>query len=187
MNTKCKGKNLIATGIALIVALTLFFVPMTAFAADTTTKVTVENVKEIALTTVGGGTVTKCEMENKDGRSVYDITVIHGDKKYEMNINASTAKLTNYTINTIDQSGNSTTFSSSSLSTSTQSSTSEIISSKAQSIALARVGGGIVTKCKTDYEHRRLVYEVEIRYNGWEYEIDIDAATGEVVKYETDD
>lgn len=70
---------------------------------------------------------------------------------------------------------------------------SEITAEKAKEIALSEVGGGTITRWKRDHKHhhkhRKQVYEIEIRYNGREYEIDIDAETGNIVKfkYEIDD
>lgn len=43
-----------------------------------------------------------------------------------------------------------------------------------------------VRKLKFDYEDGRPVYEGEIRYNGWEYDFEIDAVTGKIVKWEKD-
>ncbi len=60
---------------------------------------------------------------------------------------------------------------------------------KAKSIALSRVRGANnshVRKLKFDYEDGRPVYEGEIRYNGWEYDFEIDAVTGKIVKWEKD-
>ena len=37
-----------------------------------------------------------------------------------------------------------------------------------------------------DYDDGRSVYEIEIRYEYAEYEIEIDAATGDIVKMEKD-
>ncbi|GHV31757.1 hypothetical protein FACS1894167_14420 [Synergistales bacterium] len=64
---------------------------------------------------------------------------------------------------------------------------SEITAEKAKEIALSKVGGGTVVECKLDYEHGKQVYEIEIRYNGRKYEVDVDVATGNIVKYEIDD
>jgi len=58
---------------------------------------------------------------------------------------------------------------------------------RAKEIALAKVGGGTVKEIDLDYEHGQLVYEIEVKYNGREYEIKIDAVTGEIVKYKIDD
>lgn len=38
-------------------------------------------------------------------------------------------------------------------------------------------------RCELDWEHGLMVYEVEFSANGYEYDYDIDAATGEVVKH----
>ena len=60
---------------------------------------------------------------------------------------------------------------------------------RAKAIALSRVKGANkshLRKIKFDYEDGRPVYEGEIRYNGWEYEFDIDAVTGKIVKWERD-
>lgn len=69
--------------------------------------------------------------------------------------------------------------------TTTQSkSTADIGAEKAKQIALKEVPGATVVKCERDYEHGALVYELEL-YNGrWEYDIDIDGATGTILKME---
>ena len=57
---------------------------------------------------------------------------------------------------------------------------------KAIKIALKRVPGANqshVADVHLDREHGRMVYEGEIYYNGMEYEFDIDAVTGEIVKW----
>lgn len=43
-----------------------------------------------------------------------------------------------------------------------------------------------LTGTDMDYEHGRMVYEVEFIYNNLEYEYEIDATTGEVVDYKTE-
>ena len=60
---------------------------------------------------------------------------------------------------------------------------------KAISIALKKVKGAKnsnVTDVHLDRENGRMVYEGEIHYNGIEYEFDIDAVTGEIVKWKVD-
>lgn len=46
--------------------------------------------------------------------------------------------------------------------------------------------GTMRKKCKLDFENGRKVYEVEFISGGMEYEYDIDAETGSVLKYERD-
>ena len=43
-----------------------------------------------------------------------------------------------------------------------------------------------VKKVKLDYEHGKKVFEVEFYHDGFEYEYDIDAQTGRILKHEID-
>ena len=43
-----------------------------------------------------------------------------------------------------------------------------------------------VAKCELDYEHGKQVYEIKFYCNGMEYEYDIDADNGAVLKAERD-
>lgn len=55
---------------------------------------------------------------------------------------------------------------------------------KAKEIALGQVPGATandIISVLTDSENGKLIYEVEIRYDGKEYDFDIDAATGSIV------
>ena len=56
-----------------------------------------------------------------------------------------------------------------------------------QAIKIAKAkASGTVTKVKLDKDDHRLVYEIEIKNGQTEYEFDIDAQTGEIVKFEED-
>lgn len=58
---------------------------------------------------------------------------------------------------------------------------------KAKSLALAKVDGATeanIYDFDLDRDNNRLEYEGEIRYNGMEYEFEIDARTGDFVKWE---
>lgn len=136
-------------------------------------EVTEKQAQAIALKKTGGGTVTKCKLDVEHGRKVYEIEVTNGNKKYEMDVGVSDAKIYNYEEETIKST--------------TKSSSGAITADAAKKIALKEVGGGTVMKCKLDREDGRQVYEIEIRYNGGEYEIEVDAATGKITKYEIDD
>ena len=60
---------------------------------------------------------------------------------------------------------------------------------RAMNIALKKVPGASnshVKKIHLDRENGRMVYEGEIYYNGQEYEFDIDAVTGDIVKWKVD-
>ena len=71
--------------------------------------------------------------------------------------------------------------------TNTNNNTNNIISNEeAQNIALNKTGGGYLVKCELDNDDNMMVYEIEIKNGNHEYEIDINANTGEILKYEQD-
>ena len=73
------------------------------------------------------------------------------------------------------------------LETTIVSSVEAISSDEAVQSALARVPGATVanvTEFNRDYNHGRLEYEGEIHYDGYEYDFEIDAATGTFIKWE---
>lgn len=43
-----------------------------------------------------------------------------------------------------------------------------------------------IKRIELDYEHGRKVYEIKFYQGGYEYEFDIDADTGDVLKFEKD-
>ena len=64
-----------------------------------------------------------------------------------------------------------------------------ITESRAKAIALKEVPGANesnIVEMELDRDHGRMVYEGEIYYKGLEYDFDIDAATGEVLKWHID-
>ncbi len=54
---------------------------------------------------------------------------------------------------------------------------------KASEIALAQTGGGTVVEIDRDHEWGRIVYEIEIAGPDRHYEVEVDAHSGEVVRY----
>lgn len=44
----------------------------------------------------------------------------------------------------------------------------------------------LVKKVELDYEHGRKIYEIEFYNNGYEYEYDVDAETGKILKFDKD-
>jgi len=177
-----KKRSRIAIFFAVLI-MTVTIMSVTAFAASGS--LTAAQAKEIALATVGGGTVTKCETDYDHGTQVYEIDIIFGDKKYEMDVAVGNGQIYGYTVKTIganDTATNTTTTST----TKPVSSGSEITAARAKEIALARVGGGTVVECKLDYENGVRVYEVKIINGYTEYEIDVRVSDGSIVKSETD-
>lgn len=59
--------------------------------------------------------------------------------------------------------------------------------SEAQTIALQQIPNATVKKIKLHEDHGQLVYEVELRKEYIEYDVEIDAITGNVLKCKVDD
>ncbi|OUC96697.1 PepSY domain-containing protein [Streptosporangium minutum] len=60
---------------------------------------------------------------------------------------------------------------------------SEIPYQKAAQIARSRVSGGRVTKIERECEHGYAIWKVEVRKDGWEYDIHVSAESGTIVKF----
>lgn len=61
---------------------------------------------------------------------------------------------------------------------------------RVQSIVLAKVPGATVSniyEMERDVDDGRIEYEGSIFYNGYEYEFEVDGATGNILKWEIDD
>lgn len=65
-------------------------------------------------------------------------------------------------------------------------STTKITATKAKSIALKKVPGATVIKCKLDTDDGRKVYEVDLVKGNYEYDLTIDATTGKILEYDKD-
>lgn len=122
-------------------------------------------------------TFVKCKLDWEDGVQVYDVEFFTQDgREYDYEINAATG-----TVVSVDYDAENY--------VPTGTSGENIGAEKARSIALAKVPGAESThvrKLELDYDDGRLVYEVEIFYNGMEYEGEIDAYSGEIVQWEAD-
>ena len=79
--------------------------------------------------------------------------------------------------------------SSSGSSSSSSSSSSGISLERAKSIALSQVPGassGDIVKAYKDYDDGREEYDIEIRYDGYEYEFEISASSGKILSKDVD-
>jgi uncharacterized membrane protein YkoI len=153
-------------------------------------KVSYEKAREIALDKTGGGAVEEIELDYERGLLVYEIEIRRGGVEYEVCVNAVTGDVAGFwpgrtsgqgppryekgvpgTDAAHEKAGKIT-----------------IINyEKAAEIAVARIGGGYVKKMELELYARRLVYKVEVQYEGLEYDVLIDAATGEALGYAADD
>lgn len=126
------------------------------------------------------------ELDYEHGSMVYDIEFICDGYEYDYDINAATGELLKYEKELDDSytppqkpAGNSS---------ADPSSLSYIGEAKAKAAALTH--GGISEesiqsyKCKLDMDDGIVYYEIDFDANGYEYDYDIDALTGAVLKYE---
>lgn len=180
--------------------------------AQSTTTLTLEQIKQKALTEVKG-TIRDIEYDQKGTKSYYEVDVITADAEYELKYNAVTGELirknkdqldnTTTTVNNAQKVATTTNANKNvTNTTATQSQTKEqpktqatntnqtqpvatvaITQQQAINIALGKVNG-TVTKAELDYEDNE--YEIEIVKDQLEYDFDIDASTGAIIKMEED-
>ena len=127
------------------------------------------------------GKFTKAKKERDDGIDYYDFEIISDNQKYEIEVDANTGKIiknekdTDYVPSSNEASQNN------------NSQATTISIDEAQRIAMEKVGNnGYLVKCELDIDDGIQKYEIEIKNGNIEYEIDIDAISGEIIKYEED-
>lgn len=136
---------------------------------DKTTKITLEEAKEIALADVNGE-VTKQQEDYDDGILYYEIDIISEGVKYEYKID------TTGTIVGKEQEA---------VSTAGTTNSAYITPQEAQDIIIKHAGGGTVTSCELEVEVTA-IYEIEMVKDGQEYDAGVNATTGEVLYYNAD-
>lgn len=171
--------------IVFIAVLTLLF---TSCGSDKT-KISADRAKEIALNHAGvlkeDATFLKAERDSENGKAVYEVEFYSKDKKeYDYEIDANTGDILSY-----DTDAESVSPAQSGGEQSTAANVTEITEDKAKEIALAKVSGATaenIREFKKELDDGREEYDGKILYNNTEYEFEIDARTGEIIKWEVD-
>ncbi len=120
-------------------------------------------------------TFVECKLDWEDGRRVYDVEFYTADgKEYDYEIDAYTAEIlkVDYDAEGYTPPAGGSAF---------------LSEAKVRSIALGQVPGASdqhIRKVELDRDDGE--YEIEIRYNGYEYEFEINARTGAILKQETE-
>lgn len=120
----------------------------------------------------------KIKFDFEDGGAVYEIEFYADGTKYEMDIDALTGTVLDYDTEREAAPGGSGT---------------QLTAQQARDIALAHAGTSAENvrdlKTELDEDDGRMVYEVEFKQGGQEYEYEIDAASGDILhhKVEIDD
>lgn len=139
--------------------------------------ITEQSAKDAALKHAGvsasQSTFLKAKLERDDGRMVYDVEFYSGQTEYDYKIDALTGAILSYDH---DYEGVAP----------AQPSGVSITAEQAKSIAQKRASGATVVKCELDYDNGVAVYEIELRSGRTEYECEINASTGDILKWEAD-
>lgn len=152
--------------------------------------------KEIALehagVTVENVTFAKTEKEREDKRIIYDIEFYSKDKKeYDYEIDAATGEILSYDSDAENYtpSAESNITEGNSAALSGEITAQDITEAKAKEIALAKVPGakeGDIREFKKERDDGTDKYEGKIYYEKQEYEFEIDARSGEILKWEVE-
>jgi len=136
-----------------------------------------QSARAIALAEAGGGVVIEFERDtfrhNGVRVSVYEIKIINGTSMYDIKIGIADSVIYS---SRVSASKKAFVFPA-----------NLITPEKAEEIALARVGGGVIDEWELELKKGVWIYEVEVKYNRTEYDIEINAMTGDILKFKIDD
>lgn len=189
MNNGKKGKGKL---IAIIVVVVIVLAAGLGWFSGIIGGISEAEAKEIAYMQVPGAAEADTAIVTSDFddlRKAYEVQFIHENVLYEFKILARGGKIAEQDMEgaavpapaeqadpqAADQAG---------ASDATQAAGTDIGVEKAKEIALAQVSGAAatdITEAVLDNDDGRLSYEISIRYDGQEYDFDIDAATGEII------
>ena len=143
-----------------------------------------EEAKSIALQRVGKTndevTFTRVKIDRENGITVYNVCFYDTEKEYELSIDVDTKEVVSYKEDYLVN-NNSTV-------TNPNNTANYIGTDRAKEIALNHAGLSInnvrFSKVELDVDYHIATYELEFYYNYYEYDYEIDATTGEILKYE---
>ena len=150
--------------------------------------ISVDEAKRIALEKVAGASesdIVKVVKDIDDGREEYDVEIVYDGFEYDIELSAEDGRLLDISKEKADAEEPVV------VETASPSSdnSSDADLAKAKKTALAQVPGASesdIVKAHKDYDDGRQEYEVEIRYNGYEYDYEIDAETGNIISSDMD-
>ena len=150
--------------------------------------ISVDEAKRIALEKVAGASesdIVKVVKDIDDGREEYDVEIVYDGFEYDIELSAEDGRLLDISKEKADAEEPVV------VETASPSSdnSSDTGLAKARKTALAQVPGASeldIVKAHKDYDDGRQEYEVEIRYNGYEYDYEIDAETGNIISSDVD-
>ncbi|MGF7142242.1 putative membrane protein YkoI [Anaerotaenia torta] len=189
MNNRKKKIYVFAAALLLCVSLPAFSV------SAAPSRISLETAKKTALDHAGASskevTFTKAKLEMEDGTEEYEIKFTWDNKKYEYEINASNGRITEYSQEKMKQKKSASKEKEAKQAKSKSKASDRIGITKAKEKVLSHAGYKAsqvtFTKSKLDKEDGVSVYEIEFYIDGTEYEYEVNAVTGAIMDYETDD
>ena len=140
------------------------------------TMLNADEIKEIAVQEVAG-VVEEIELETKSGKLVYEVDIEKDNVDYDLHIDAYSGKI--YTIDRDDDDY---------VNSSNSSQNHKSIISRADAIPIAeKAVNGKVVEIEKDKDDGLIKYEVELKTDRGEADVEIDAASGKVLDVEWDD
>ena len=120
--------------------------------------------------TAGQVTALRCKSDREDGRLVYEVEFYTAGAEYDYEIDAASGKVVSFDYEARGWTAQDT-------------SGGLIGLERAKEIALAQVPGAASSNIRKAYQDRddgQVVYEVELVYNGMEYDLEIDGYSGQI-------
>lgn len=148
-----------------------------SFAATPKGLLTMEEAEAIAVKSVGG-TVTGIELDRELVGDIYEVEVKTNGFEYDLDIDAKTGKV----LRTDKENDNDNDDSDDKV----IAPNGKFITEKAAVNIAMKQAKGTVAEVKLDEDDGLVVYEIEIRDGKYDYDFDIDAISGEVLKFEKD-
>lgn len=155
-----------------------------------------DRAKEIALTHAGvkqtDVTFAKIEKEHEDKRLIYDVEFYSADaKEYDYEIDASSGEILSYDTDAENYSPSSqeNVAQGNSAASSGEVTAEDITEAKAKQLALSKVPGAQesdIREFEKERDDGKYKYEGKIYYETREYEFEIDARSGEFIKWEVE-
>jgi len=149
-----------------------------SFAATPKGLLTMDEAKAIAVKSVGG-TVTGIELDRELAGDIYEVEVKSKGFEYDLDIDAKTGKVLRTDKDDDD-------FDNDDSDDKVIVSDGKFITEKAAVQIAMKQAKGTVTNIELDEENGRVIYEIDIKDGKYEYDFDVDAISGKVLKFEKD-
>ena len=148
-----------------------------------TVSISEEEAKNIVLQKISKSsdevTFTKIKVDRENGITIYDIQLYDNEKEYEIGIDVETKEIISYKENLIKTNN---------INNDSSTSNNYLNSDEAKDIVLkdANLTRNEVkfTKVELDVDYQIATYEIEFSHDFYEYEYELNAITGDILKYE---